>query len=315
MRLIATVAVLTLSLAQPVLAQEPVPDTTSAWRYFLLGVGNVWEFDDYYEQCDPDGNCEGPDHVESVRWWVRATSEVDGLTYFDLRAEAFTPEGEPDPSGPREYRVRFDTTSARIVHNGPDIDVSLDCPFDAAFGESVSCSSGVYAVSGGYEESVTIGGETLSTTRKAYRRDGAEFVAFAFAPDVGLVYEEAGGYAPFFEWSRFLTYARVSGVEYGVPRFPVATEASPPSSAVALAVYPNPVRAAATVQFTLGAQQRVTLAVYDVLGRRVALLYEGLLPAGSSRLPFDAVALPAGVYFARATSTGATATASFTVVR
>ena len=81
MRLIATAS--GLALAHPAPAQGPVPDITSAWRYFPLGVGSVWEFDDYFEQCHLDGPCEGPGHAVSVRWWVRATSEVDGLTCFD----------------------------------------------------------------------------------------------------------------------------------------------------------------------------------------------------------------------------------------
>jgi hypothetical protein len=40
----------------------------------------------------------------------------------------------------------------------------------------------------------------------------------------------------------------------------------------------------------------VRLAVYDVLGRAVAVLHEGPLAAGTARL-----ALPAGVYIMRAT--------------
>lgn len=44
--------------------------------------------------------------------------------------------------------------------------------------------------------------------------------------------------------------------------------------------YPNPFRGRTTVQFALPEASHVTLAVYDVLGRQVALLVDGELPAG-----------------------------------
>src|SRR5690606_11181113 len=46
------------------------------------------------------------------------------------------------------------------------------------------------------------------------------------------------------------------------------------------AVYPNPFRARATVTYALPAHGRVRVAVYDVLGREVAVLAEGMQQAG-----------------------------------
>jgi hypothetical protein len=80
----------------------------------------------------------------------------------------------------------------------------------------------------------------------------------------------------------------------------VASEAGPEAmNASELAVYPNPSRSAAggaTVALTLAEPEEVRVAVYDVLGRAVAVLHEGPLAAGTARL-----ALPAGVYIMRAT--------------
>jgi hypothetical protein len=45
----------------------------------------------------------------------------------------------------------------------------------------------------------------------------------------------------------------------------------------------------------------VTVEAFDVLGRRVATLYDGPVSAGDvRRLVFDAVGLPAGTYVVRA---------------
>ena len=46
----------------------------------------------------------------------------------------------------------------------------------------------------------------------------------------------------------------------------------------------------------------VTVEVFDVLGRRVAVAFEGRLAAGAHRLPFDGAALSPGVYLFRVTT-------------
>ncbi len=82
-----------------------------------------------------------------------------------------------------------------------------------------------------------------------------------------------------------LAYARIGGVEYGTP-IPVAAEPpAPEGSALTLAVFPNPARDAATVRFSLDAPQRVTLAVFDVLGRRVLAADLGAQPSGRGDAP------------------------------
>jgi hypothetical protein len=66
---------------------------------------------------------------------------------------------------------------------------------------------------------------------------------------------------------------------------------------------PNPApRGATTIAFQLPAAGRVTLALYDVAGRRVARLVDGELPAGAHQATWDGKddsgrAVPAGVYF------------------
>lgn len=68
---------------------------------------------------------------------------------------------------------------------------------------------------------------------------------------------------------------------------------------------PNPFASTTEVRFRLGAPARVSLAVYDLMGRRVAdLASEVPYGAGVYSLPFDASALPAGVYFARMEARG-----------
>jgi len=81
---------------------------------------------------------------------------------------------------------------------------------------------------------------------------------------------------------------------------------------------PNPVREWATVELAVKEAQDVTVAVYDVLGRRVTTLHRGPLPAQETkRLSLDAsrAGLSSGTYFVRAEGEDFVTTERLTVVQ
>ena len=80
-------------------------------------------------------------------------------------------------------------------------------------------------------------------------------------------------------------------------------------------VYPNPARSAAAVTFELDRAQAVTVAVYDLLGREVAVLARGQQPAGHTTVGLDAASLPAGLYLVRLEGETASAVKKLVVVR
>jgi len=63
--------------------------------------------------------------------------------------------------------------------------------------------------------------------------------------------------------------------------------------------FPNPVSGASVISFAVPRTDQVSLEVYDILGRRVATLFEGARDAGQYQATWDATGLPGGVYFAR----------------
>ncbi len=63
--------------------------------------------------------------------------------------------------------------------------------------------------------------------------------------------------------------------------------------------YPNPFNPATTISYQIPERAYVRLSVYDVIGREVALLVDGEMPAGAYSLRWDAAAMPAGVYYYR----------------
>ena len=76
----------------------------------------------------------------------------------------------------------------------------------------------------------------------------------------------------------------------------------PVVGALALSSYPNPFNPTATISLTIPQTARTTVTVYDVLGRAVRTLQEGVLERGEHTLAFDGGALPSGLYFARVVS-------------
>ncbi len=68
--------------------------------------------------------------------------------------------------------------------------------------------------------------------------------------------------------------------------------------------YPNPFNPVTTISFEIPAAGYVRLAVYDPLGREVALLVDGMAQAGPHRVQFAAGALPTGTYLYRMSTEG-----------
>ena len=61
--------------------------------------------------------------------------------------------------------------------------------------------------------------------------------------------------------------------------------------------YPNPFNATTTIQYNLPEASNVTIDIYDITGRKVAGLFNGIQPAGSHQVIWDANDKSTGVYF------------------
>ena len=87
--------------------------------------------------------------------------------------------------------------------------------------------------------------------------------------------------------------------------FPPATTAgttAPLTGAELSQAYPNPFRAQTAFALRVERPQTVRVEVFDLLGRRVALLHDGAVAAGQPlRLTWDGSGAPAGLYVYRAT--------------
>ncbi len=103
----------------------------------------------------------------------------------------------------------------------------------------------------------------------------------------------------------------------GYVEMPVGIEdvgGAQPEQALLSANYPNPFRGSTTFEYALSESGPVRLEVYDLTGRRVALLVDEMQPASTYRVGFDAPDLASGVYFVRLQASGTVLSRKITVL-
>jgi hypothetical protein len=79
--------------------------------------------------------------------------------------------------------------------------------------------------------------------------------------------------------------------------------------------YPNPFNPSTQIRFSLPSSHVTRLTVYDMLGREVAVLVNGSMPAGAHSVTFDASGLSSGTYIYRLEAGGQVLTRRMTLVK
>jgi hypothetical protein len=79
--------------------------------------------------------------------------------------------------------------------------------------------------------------------------------------------------------------------------------------------YPNPFNPSTTVGFELSQPGNVTMELYDMLGRRIAILLNEWRPSGSHQIRVDGSTLASGIYLYRVSTGEVTLTRTMTLVK
>jgi len=100
----------------------------------------------------------------------------------------------------------------------------------------------------------------------------------------------------------------------------VVTGAASPAPTMRLAVHPNPFNPRATIRFVLERDEAAELAVYDLAGRRLCVLLDGIRLAGSHAVVWEGSdstgrPLASGVYLLRLRTESATQVEKLTLIR
>ena len=141
----------------------------------------------------------------------------------------------------------------------------------------------------------------------SYTFEQASDAVTVLAPEVLLARTTAAAQAKATAEPRFVLQVERGGV--------VANEPGAPAAFALAAPAPNPMSVLATIAFDVPEASPVYVAVYDLLGRRVAVLAQGEVAAGRHTAPLDAGRFAPGVYVVRMQAGAFTATERVTVVR
>lgn len=262
-----------LLTAMPVHAQTATVSDTLDWhRYFPLSVGNTWEYN--VSEGEPllihrivgDSTVSGKDYflMQRTSWdydYVGGGDELEIWWRDTLFVRHSDLGGIVQVSSPEA-----DTTEAPT--NIPYGDGWMYFDLRTDFGDSVQVGDldyEYYTARGGYGEAVTVNGALVTVPAV---KTFIGFVIFAsYAADVGLI--SSGNL-----WGPRLSYALVSGVEYGVSRDPamhVGVE-RPEQSSSLVDVYPNPVLDVVSVDLGGRIPGWKSIVVVDIQGRVVQKL-------------------------------------------
>jgi flagellar hook assembly protein FlgD len=107
---------------------------------------------------------------------------------------------------------------------------------------------------------------------------------------IEYIYEEWVGSLWMYVWREIYTWEEIATVEKNIDIV---------HSFRLYQNYPNPANPVSIIKFSLQKSTPVTLKIYDILGREVALLVNERKLAGEHTVSWDAVSVPSGVYFYR----------------
>jgi hypothetical protein len=72
-----------------------------------------------------------------------------------------------------------------------------------------------------------------------------------------------------------------------------------PADFAIVQAYPNPFNSATKIMFNLQEEKQIKIAIHDIQGREITVLYEGLGSPGDNCVIWDASSLPSGIYLCR----------------
>ncbi len=236
--------------------------------------------------------------LDSVRVGLRKAGSISGGIYRYTGVQTPTPLGELvapvtaaiSTTSPLPYPVPFQNwTTVDLTANN----ISTDRPFAVAL--VIPDDSGLPGI------------------MMANQPRGGPYHSYTYLKSSEASPQPAGWYVVSSSDSTIATYlirayvSIVTGIRHDV-------ELTPRSFGLSQN-YPNPFNPTTNIEYRIADFGFVTLRVFDVLGRQVATLVNGLKSPGNYGAVFDGRGLPSGVYFYRLTATPLSGERAFSQVR
>ena len=293
-----------------------------------------------HEDPDMNGIYDGATEDEFQANYLVEASDAGTWQFVAIPVAAFTDDNAVFPGSDDgfDYNKLLEIVVAIGGLTGDEYQIELD---DVVFGDCQAAvvasieatGTTVFPPSGGplaYRVSLT---NTTSTSQTVSARIDATLPnGDAFGPIQGPrtvtipaggtfgpfnLSENVPGIAPAGTYCFNITLTQ-GGFDFEVDSFTfmkTAAESAASQLATSDAAYPNPFRTTTTIPYAVDATTEVRLAVYDVMGREVAVLVDGTVEAGRHEARFDGRDLASGVYVWRLTAGTETQTGRLTLAR
>jgi hypothetical protein len=219
---------------------------------------------------------------------ITDTATLDGHLYFEF-------DHFRDNWSFRQFRWEDNSVRVRIEFDSGAIEDTL-YDFNASVGDSwyivLDPDSPTSATMSLLSKTDTVY-TTLGTFTNCYAFDhfigmDYEYIEW-FAPEIGLVQRDVITFAGLRRW----TLADTTKI------WIMARELNLPRKFTLSQNYPNPFNASTTFKINIPRKILLRFTIYDLLGREIAVLVDGIMRPGVKEIKWDASNMPSGVYFYR----------------
>ena len=261
--------------------------------WFPLTIGNKWVYISYLIDQFGETNFEKFSTMQVI-----GQSEINGINYTTVLNDCLnyysfvdTLYLRPDLDEGRIYRFDKDSNSEVLFYDllielGDTLYVDMDWVKSIVLEEINS----VYLF------------ET-NTTEWYFRENGPCSCGHTLTKGFGMTnsyFDELGGQRD------FLKGCVINGIVYGDTTVTdVKEEQTIPKQFVLYQNYPNPFNPNTNINYDLPVNSRVTLKIFDILGREIKTLVDEFQQAGDHQINFQSTAdMPSGVYFYQLSTDG-----------
>lgn len=270
------------------------PDTLDNRRYYPLEVGNEWQYTSIPSQGAPIPSYQ--------RITIVADTIINNKQYFQQHRESFDKSFllENESFSWFTYNAVGAVRGVTDLENDASSSDSTSFWYHADFGDTLMTQLDFEIVGGAYDSTVSFPGQTQVSVAAIKTRNIPEplsgnccFQDQVYAADFGLVSQQV-----FDGPTTLVSYARLSGIEYGIKAVTVgqAKESDSGLTAAIFEIYPNPASDIVTIEYEMLYEQEAHISVYNIIGRSV---FDGLLVYSNGErnsFSLDTSRFPSGTY-------------------
>lgn len=250
--------------------------------------------------------------IEAAAYYVQTPASGTTPAVYaqqDTVIAAITSSGTPITVGRISSKSRFAGLSgARFAYAAPSGDIITNPGYTAPLTTAVTS----YPVTGFGQATGTTGLEIeldraalgLSTSTATLNlfaiqnNGGGDYASGDFLPNAVASGANIGAAGASPDFTNNTTFPGTQSAAFTLATVTLATKVA--NSAIALGVYPNPVRGASMVTYEVADRaSNVNIVLTDLLGRTVRTVENGLKPVGTQTASVDAGALASGTYLMR----------------